>query len=207
MYYINFFTCKDSCFVIGPFDGARRRLKKHSKPELNLPVILTEARTEIPVNENEIGDQNDQAMLDLGELNAVVQQKPPAIELDHDYHTGASYWGQAYKDVNAICIQQKKTIQKLKRQLELSTRRLSKYKSGNLPKKFIKKICIENLTGKGKCLSETQVIWMLETTEDKPRERASFCKGKIRNRYVLFFSFLTLAIKSQLTEKDVCKMG
>ena len=42
----------------------------------------------------------------LGELNAVVQQEPPAMELDHDYHTGASYWGQAYKDVNAICDQQ-----------------------------------------------------------------------------------------------------
>ena len=67
-------------------------------------MIITEARTEIPVNENEIGDQNDHAMLDLGELNADVQQEPPALELDHDYHTGASYWGQAYKDVNAICI-------------------------------------------------------------------------------------------------------
>ena len=57
-------------------------------------MIITEARKEIPVNENEIGDQNDHAMLDLGELNVVVQQEPPA--LDHDYHTGASYWGQAH---------------------------------------------------------------------------------------------------------------
>ena len=57
---------QDSCFVTGPFDGARRRLKKHSQPELNLPVIITAARPEIPVNEAEIGDQNDQAMLDLG---------------------------------------------------------------------------------------------------------------------------------------------
>ena len=131
-------------------------------------MIITETRTEIPVNENEIGDQNDQAMLDLPELNAVIQQEPPAIERDHDYHTGASYWAQAYKDVNAICTQQKKTIQKLKRQLELATRRLTKYKSGELPKKFIKKICTENLVGKGKFLSETQVVWMLETTEEKP---------------------------------------
>ena len=104
---------QDSCFVTGPFDGARRRLKKHSQPELNLPVIIAAARTEIPVNEVETGDQNDHAMLDLGELNAVVQQQPPALELDHDYHTGASYWGQAYKDVSAICVQQKKTILKL----------------------------------------------------------------------------------------------
>ena len=65
-------------------------------------------------------------------MNADLQQEPPAIELDHDYHTGASYWGQAYKDVNAICDQQKKAIQKLKRQLELATRRLSNYKSGQL---------------------------------------------------------------------------
>ena len=69
---------QDSCFVTGP---------------LNLPVIITAARPEILVKEVETGDQNDPAMLDLGELNAVVQQEPPA--LDHDYHTGASYWDQA----------------------------------------------------------------------------------------------------------------
>ena len=42
-------------------------------------MIITEEKTEIPVNENEIGDQNHHAMLDLDELNAVVQQEPPAF--------------------------------------------------------------------------------------------------------------------------------
>ena len=69
------------------------------------------ARPEIPGNAVKTGDQNDHAtILDLGELNAVVQQEPPALELDHNYHTGASYWGQAYKDV--FCVQQKKAILK-----------------------------------------------------------------------------------------------
>ena len=105
----------------------------------------------------------------LKEDNTVVLEEP--IPADHTYDVSQSYWYLAFKDLEKTSKKQKRQILKLERQLRMANLRLTQYKAGKLPKVLVKKVCHDNLIGPGKFLTKNQVNWMIETTEEKPREK------------------------------------
>ena len=66
---------------------------------------------------------------------------------------------------------ERRTFCKGKKCNKHTVHKVTQYKAGKLPKDLVKKVCHDNLIGPGKFLTKNQVNWMIETTEEKPREK------------------------------------
>ena len=165
----------------------RRRLKKNSRPSERLPHIIKVPRAHPDdVTLNEEGADISEA---LKEDNTVVLEQP--IPADHTYDSNHNYWFLAYQDLEKTSKKQKRQILKLERQLRMANMRLSQYKAGKMPKDLVKKVCHDNLIGPGKFLTKNQVNWMIETTEEKPREKVKKWENPDWKR-VCYFTSLSL---------------
>ena len=87
------------------------------------------------------------------------------------------------------CAAKDRKIRKLERQIRIYKMQISAYKEAKFPKTLVKKVVHKNLLGPGKFMSKAQLNWMLDSTEEQPRERSRewSLKDKQKVCYFIFF--------------------